>query len=352
MESHEEEELDDFGIVVHGGAGSLPQWTDAPQRRRFLAESANTGYNVLKRKGGSSLDAVEEAIKVLEDCKIFNAGSGSALTIEGDATADASIMVGDLSCGAVANISVSKNPISLARKVMEECDHVFMVGDDGLGKFSKAIGLNPTKLEPAARRLEQYQDNLKLMKKGRMKTWPKNYRLVRSYLSASRRTSRATPENSDTVGAVAIDSTSRVCAGVSTGGRWLKLPGRVGDSAVIGSGIYADSLSGAASATGAGEDIIKVCLSKTVCDFMRAGVDAQKACEAAISILTERRGVGTAGIIAVDKYGRFGAARNTEILQRAFRFESMSRVHVALFPDDKDPPVRKPPTVDETVLRF
>ncbi|MHB1909202.1 MAG: isoaspartyl peptidase/L-asparaginase family protein [Nitrososphaerales archaeon] len=325
----------DFGIVVHGGAGSFTPGPDVPIRRKILAKSAEAGYRELRR-GASSLDAVEQAIIVLEDSRVFNAGSGSSLTLEGKATADAAIMSGDLKCGSVGSTSVSKNPISLARAVMERSDHVFMVGDDALAKFCKAIGFNQAKMKPSPKRLEQYKTNLALMKRGKVKAWPKNYKLLRSYLS-----SNTASETSDTVGAVAIDSDGKVAAGVSTGGRWLKLPGRVGDSAVVGAGIYADEYSGAASATGAGEEIIRVALCKMVCDFMKSGMDAQMACEASIDILTNRIGVGIAGVIAVDRMGRFGASRNTEMLQRSFRFSSMKKTHVAVLPQDKDPKRRE-----------
>jgi beta-aspartyl-peptidase (threonine type) len=324
----------DFGIIVHGGAGSFTPGPDLSKRRRVLEESATAGYAELEKRGGSSLDAVEESIKVLEDSKVFNAGAGSSLSIEATVSADAAIMRGrDLGCGSIGNVSIHSNPISLARLVMENSDHVFLVGSEQLLKFTRAIGVKSKPLVPSEQRLKQYKDNIAMMKSGKIKAWPRNYKLLRSY-----QTSRGlAPENSDTVGAVAIDSSSNVCAGVSTGGRWLKLPGRVGDSAIVGAGIYADNVSGAASATGAGEEIIRVCLCKAACDFMRDGADAQSACDAAINILTDRRGVGTAGVIAIDKFGRFGAARNTEMLQRAFRFKSMKKTHVALLPTEKDP---------------
>jgi L-asparaginase / beta-aspartyl-peptidase len=326
--------LVDYGIIVHGGAGSFVPGTEIVKRKKALVKSADTGYGILRHKGGSSLDAVEEAIKILEDSKVFNAGSGSSLSLEGKVSADAAIMTGELNCGAIGSSSITKNPISLARKVMEKSDHVLLVGDRELLKFSSAIGLKVKHLKVSSQRLAQYKQNMWLMKKGKARAWPHNLKLLKHYLGQP---SLHPPEHSDTVGAVAIDSASSVCAGVSTGGRWLKLPGRVGDSAVVGAGIYADSLSGAASATGLGEEIIRVCLCKTTCDLMRSGADAQSACDAAINMLTDRRGVGTAGVIAIDKRGRFGASRNTEMLQRAFKFDSMSKTHVAIFPEDKDP---------------
>ncbi len=324
----------DYGIIVHGGAGSFVRTPEIGKRRQSLRRSADTGYRILKSKGGSSLDAVEESIKILEDSKLFNAGSGSSLSLEGKPSADAAIMTGSLSCGAIGNARITKNPISLARKIMEKSDHVLLVGDEELLKFSTAIGLKLNPLQPSSQRLVQYKQNFYLMKKRKVRAWTKNYKLLEYYVADN---SSRVPEHADTVGAVAIDSKSFVCAGVSTGGRWLKLPGRVGDSAIVGAGIYADDLSGAACATGAGEEIIRVCLCKTVCDLMRNGADAQSACDVAINMLTDRRGVGTAGVIAVDKHGRFGASRNTEMLQRAFRFSSMGKTHVAVLPEDQNP---------------
>lgn len=340
----------DYGIVVHGGAGSFTPASKAAisLRKRILSQSASVGYDTLKKRGASPADAVEEAIKVMEDSKVFNAGSGASLTLEGKATADAAIMRGDLSCGAIGSVSITKNPISLARQVMENSDHVLLVGDEGLRKFSAAIGLKTSSLKPSEQRLEQYRKNLSSMSKGTVRAWPKNYKLMKFYLKENR---SGVFENPETVGAVAVNEDSKVCAGVSTGGRWLKLPGRVGDSAIIGAGIYADGFSGAACATGAGEEIIKICLTKTVCDIMRMGADAQTACDTAIDILTTRRGYGIAGVVAVDKNGRFGYARNTEMLQAAFRFDSMRRPFPIVMPHEK-PPLQRKISANLTRLNF
>ncbi len=320
---------------MHGGAGSLtlsPE-ADIAKRRRVLRESVEAGYSVLRRKG-SATDAVEVAIKVLEDSTVFNAGSGACLTLEGKISTDASIMDGYLSCGSIGAANGVKNPISLARRVMERSDHVLIVGDDNVRKFANAVGMKQSELKPAAFRVRQYRENIGKMTKGKVETWPKNLTLLRKYLGKA---NISEADKSDTVGAVAIDKSGKLCAGVSTGGRWLKLPGRVGDSAVVGAGLYADNSSGAAVATGAGEDIIRICLCKSVCDFMRMGADAQTACDASISSLSDVIGQGIAGVIAVDRLGRFGSARNTEMMQRAFRFSTLRRTHVAVLPDEIDP---------------
>jgi beta-aspartyl-peptidase (threonine type) len=321
----------DFGVVVHGGAGSLTLSPDADisKRRQVLRLSVESGFEVLKRRG-SATEAVQEAIQVLEDSAVFNAGAGSCLNLEGKIGADAAIMNGNLTCGAIGAANAVKNPISLARLVMERSDHVLIVGDENVKKFAKVVGARQFELKPAPFRLKQYQENIAKMKKGRVDTWPKNFKLLRKYQSFQ-------VDKTDTVGSVAIDKFGNVCAGVSTGGRWLKLPGRVGDSAVVGAGLYAANSSGAAVATGAGEDIIRTCLCKSVCDFMKMGADAQTACNAAINSLSRTIGEGVAGVIAVDKLGRFGSARNTEMMQRAFKFSNMPKAHVAVLPTESDP---------------
>lgn len=307
-----------FGIIVHGGAGSASPTAGGEARKRFLRQSVSAGYEIL-RKDGSSLDAVEEAIKVLEDSKVFNAGSGSSLTAQGKIEPDASIMKGDLSCGAVSHASVVKNPISLARCVMEKSDHVFIAGAPELKKFARAIGFPLFELEPNSSRLAQFRMDLaKLQRGGKIGEWPLNSKLI-------------TDSYFGTVGAVAIDSLGELCSGVSTGGRHMKLPGRVGDSAVVGAGIYADKTSGAACATGAGEEIIKVCLCKNACDFMKRGFAAQDASDAAISLISQRRGPDTAGIIVIDRHGGVGISRNTDVMPNGYRFASMKKIVIRGF---------------------
>lgn len=286
------------------------------------------GYSILK-KGGSSLDAVEASVNVLEDSGIFNAGKGSCTTIEGKVEPDAAVMNGDLSCGAVAGASMVTNPISLARACMEKTDHVFIAGYEPLRKFALTIGFKIHDLEPTKMRLKQYDEYTRKMKSGELSEWPKNSRLLPHYLDPKYGTL-------DTVGAVGIDSAGQVCAGVSTGGRFMKLPGRVGDSPIPGAGLYADSSCGAACATGAGEEIIKVSLCKTLCDFMKTGLDAQTACEASIGLLSKLRGVGVAGVIAVDNRGNFGLARNTEMMPVSICFSYREKPLAVVLPEEYD----------------
>jgi L-asparaginase / beta-aspartyl-peptidase len=317
-----------FGLIVHGGAGSLQRGLkdDIDRRRKILRKSVSEGYEIL-RKGDASLNAVEAAVRVLEDSGIFNAGKGSCTTIEGKVEPDAALMLGDLRCGAVAGASMVSNPISLARACMEKTDHVFLAGEGPLRKFAKMVGFEIRDLQPNKMRMEQFEEYMRKMKSGDLKEWPKNSELLPRYVEEEY-------GNRDTVGAVGIDSEGMVCAGVSTGGRFMKLPGRVGDSPIPGAGLYADSNSGASVATGAGEDIIRVSLCKTICDFMREGLDAQAACDASISLLTKVRGPGIAGVIGIDSNGEFGLARNTEMMPVSLCFSYRDKPLAVVLPEE------------------
>lgn len=308
-----------FGLIVHGGAGSVTAQLrkDKELRKKILSRAVLQGFRTL-RSGGSSTDAVEEAIKIMEDSKIFNAGSGSCLTLEGRVEPDAGIMKGDLSCGSVANASIVKNPISLARVVMEKTDHAFIAGREALAKLAGATNFKTFELAATEARLEQYSSNLSRMKVGKDASWLRNPKLIGRY------------GFSDTVGAVALDASGQLTAGVSTGGRFMKLPGRVGDSPLVGAGLYAYDKSGAASATGIGEDIIRVCLCKTVCDLMKNGFSPQRATDVGIEVISAARGRGTAGVIAVDPYGNVGISRNTSAMPTAQRFLGMKKTLVSI----------------------
>lgn len=287
-------------IVVHGGAGS---WQ--PERSqdglRGVKEAAKTGFDILKN-GGSAVDSVVEAVAVMEDKGAFNAGYGSSLTIEKKVEMEASIMDGrTLEAGATALLHDIRNPVRLARIVMEKTDHVFVVGD-GAEKLAELYHFerrNPvTEL-----RLRYYEDQKKQLL-ARKSELPKLYDLVKHH-----------PELFclDTVGAVAIDKDGNVAAATSTGGFPLKLPGRIGDSPLIGCGTYADNLSGACSATGVGEIAIRLVLAKTACNYVESGKSAEEAVENAIKLVNKRisTSYNSMGLIVVDSQGRFGAAHNS-----------------------------------------
>ncbi|BAA29304.1 isoaspartyl peptidase/L-asparaginase family protein [Pyrococcus horikoshii] len=295
-------------IIVHGGAGTIKKEERIPKVIEGVKEAVIVGWKELRK--GSALDAVEEAIKVLEDNPIFNAGTGSVLTIDGKVEMDAAIMRGKtLEAGAVAGIWGVKNPISVARKVMEKTDHVLLVGE-GAVKFARLMGFpeyNPITEE----RIEQWKELKEKLMKGEIKYWKKLGELIKEYPEVLR----------STVGAVAFDG-EEIVAGTSTGGVFLKMFGRVGDTPIIGAGTYANEVAGA-SCTGLGEVAIRLALAKTATDFVRLGMDAQAASNAAISLATKYFGKDTMGIIMVDAAGNVGFAKNTKHMSYAYMKDGM-----------------------------
>lgn len=284
-------------IVVHGGAGFWKK-----EIRRGLAgvsAAASEGVDALRR-GGSALDAVEAAVMVMEDDPVFNAGKGSSLTILGTIEMDAAIMDGrDLSAGAVALVRRVRNPIRLARIVMEKTDHVLLAGDMA-EELAKAFSL------PEANPMTQHRRRLLMKaKKGGTDERVSWVRKNSELLAADQEILRF-----DTVGAVALDKEGNFAAAASTGGPTMKLPGRIGDTPQIGSGLYSDNLAGAATVTGLGEIAIKLVLSKAVCSLMEKGLTARSAAQEAVKSASGRL-KGEAGVIAIDKAGRIASVHNT-----------------------------------------
>jgi L-asparaginase / beta-aspartyl-peptidase len=278
-------------IVVHGGAGS---WDTDEERLvqalRDCTAAAAAGRQLLVA-GGSALDAVEAAVRVMEESPVLQAGRGSHQNCEGRIQMDALICDGaTLDLGAVAAVELLPNPISLARAILDHSPHTFLVADGAMA-FADARGLPRCDL---------------------------SYLLGAEAPDGETLTvAEPSPGVGDTVGAVALDGRGNVAAATSTGGTKGKAHGRVGDSPLIGSGGYADNWTGAASATGHGETLMKVVISKRVCDFIADGLSAMKACEAAVAILSERvNGVG--GVIAIDIRGGIGFAFNTPAMPYAF----------------------------------
>jgi beta-aspartyl-peptidase (threonine type) len=284
-------------IIVHAGAGSGKY---APDDRRFqeLVNAVEAGRSAMKR--GSSLDGVEASVRYMEECGAFNAGRGSCLTTEGKVELDAAIMTGQGSRGAgVGSVTCTYHPVSLARWVMEKTPHVLIVGEK-CQAYLHAANLTPERLHPSPAARLRFKTMTEKGSEGRRKTdfW-------RGLQTGS------------TVGAAALDAAGVPAAAVSTGGMWLKLPGRVGDSAVIAAGVYADSKAGAATSTGNGEEMIRNSLCLKACEYL-AKADAQSAARRAIELMTRVSGRGTAGIITVDLKGRVGAALNTDAMGRAW----------------------------------
>lgn len=288
-------------IIVHGGAGA---WKlDSQRLQEGIAacrQAAEAGQKILSA-GGPALDAVETAVNILEDCPALDAGRGSYLNAAGDIEMDALIVDGrSLNLGAVAAVRCVRHPISLARRVMTDCEHAFLVAA-GAEAFAAQIGFPCCDFSDllVGEELAQYQA---LQKEG-------NYKTMQIFTEPG--------AMGDTVGAAAMDKSGNLAAATSTGGTRKKLPGRVGDSPLVGCGGYADNETAAASATGYGEAIMKVMLSKRVADFVAAGQTAQQACTAAIDLLAARvNGVG--GLIAVDHHGQIGFAFNTDAMPYAY----------------------------------
>ncbi len=271
-------------IVVHGGAGKwIPGSSRLAQATLACRASAAAGQQILVANG-SAIEAVERAVRILEDDPALDAGRGSYTNKRGQIEMDALIMDGStLNLGAVAAVQHIKNPIILARLVMAENEHNFLVGA-GAEDFAESVGIGRVELEDL------------------IYHWPNN--------SDVRAAGQSSDPTSDTVGAVAFDTFGNLAAATSTGGIRNKFPGRVGDSPLVGSGAYADNFTAAVSATGDGESLMKIVVSKQVCDFVANGLSAQQACVDAIKILSNRV-EGSGGLIAVDHLGGIGAAFNT-----------------------------------------
>ena len=301
----------DFGILIHGGAG-VEKIKRTDEITRSLKSAVSNGFDLLKRSSNKAVDSVEAAVASMEDSGVFDAGVGSYLTIDKTVEMDASIMDGrDISAGSVGMAMGIKNPIKLARKIMEHTDHVMMVSD-GVTRLSQLFG-NTVEEYPQELNTKILNEYNRLMKSVRIK-WKKNNKLTMLSSAASQEKSH---HHYSTVGAVAIDKDGNVASAVSTGGIWLKMSGRIGDSAIIGSGIYADNKSGAACATGYGEYIMRLCLCKYACDQMQSRNSAHLSSKKSIDVLTERFGKDTGGIITVDLKGRFGRACNTRFMPTA-----------------------------------
>lgn len=301
-----------FGIAIHGGAGVISRASMTPESeaayRRDLESALDAGYAVLAR-GGSGLDAVTTAVRILEDSPLFNAGRGAVFNHEGINELDASIMDGkDLKAGAVAGVRHVRNPVLLARAVMEDSPHVMLTGT-GAEEFAleRGIELVPRSYFFTERRWNQ----LERARKGD-------------------RLSAADLGYYGTVGAVARDQQGNLAAATSTGGMTNKRWGRVGDSPVIGAGNYADNRSCAVSATGSGEYFIRSVLAHEIAALIRhRGLDAATAAREAVSQSLAGIG-GDGGVIVIDHAGRIAMEFNTEGMFRGAR-DASGRREVSIY---------------------
>ena len=308
-----------LGFVIHGGAGVITRGSMSPEKeleyKKKLEEVVTAGYKALQA-GKSSLDAVEIAIRMMEDSPLFNAGKGAVFNHEGVNELDSSIMNGkDLSAGAVAGLHRVRNPITLARAVMEKSPHVMMIGD-GAEKFAaeQKIELVDPKYFFTQDRwdalqkilLEEKQPPKPAPKPEDSKTKPQS--VLQSEL----------PYNKfGTVGAVALDKDGNLAAGTSTGGMTNKKFGRVGDAPIIGAGTFANNETCAVSATGWGEYFIRLGVARDISTMMEyRALPVQQAADAALEKVKKLGGDG--GVIAIDKFGNIGVSFNSEGMYRAY----------------------------------
>jgi beta-aspartyl-peptidase (threonine type) len=308
-------------MVIHGGAGNLTREGVPPEREALynaaLSEALLAGHRVLER-GGTSLDAVEAAINVMEDNPLFNAGRGAVITADGRIELDAAIMDGaTLKAGAVAGLHVVRNPIDLARAVMERSPHVMMIGE-GAETFARQQGL-------------QIVDEQYFWTDPRRQQWER-MRQQDSARAAQGATAYSVPDERKwgTVGAVALDRQGNLAAGTSTGGMMMKRFGRVGDVPIIGAGTYANNRSCAVSATGHGEFFIRYTVAHSICALMEyGGLPLQAAADSVVMRQLVAAG-GEGGIIAMDARGNFTMPFNSSGMFRG-RIGADGRPHTAVF---------------------
>jgi beta-aspartyl-peptidase (threonine type) len=295
-----------IGLAIHGGAGTIERSKMTPERekahREGLERALTAGCEILKR-GGSSLDAVEAAVRVLEDDPHFNAGRGAVFTNAGTNELDAAIMDGNgLKAGAVANLRRIRNPISLARMVMEKSPHVFMAGQ-GAEAFAAANGV-------------KFVDQKYFYTEERWQALQKT-KAVEESGSAGKQFIITDEDRHGTVGAVALDQAGNLAAATSTGGTTNKKPGRIGDSPVIGSGTYANNATCAVSGTGDGEYFIRATVAHDVSALMEyRGMKLQEAAQTALDKVAKLGGTG--GLIAIDHEGNVALPFNTSGMYRGY----------------------------------
>ena len=285
----------EFAIVIHGGSGNItPDNIPVDSRKAYsdvLSKALDTGFSLLQT-GGSSLDAVEAAIRIMEDSPLFNAGKGAVFTHEGKNELDASIMDGaTLNAGAVASVTDIRNPISAARTVMEQSEHVMLVGE-GASRFAREQGLDivDSSYFFTERRWRSLQQQLK----------------------------KTATEKYSTVGCVALDKNGNLAAGTSTGGMSNKMFGRVGDSPIIGAGNYANNKTCAVSATGHGEFFIRYTVTHDISALIEyKNLTLAEAAHQVINEKLEQVG-GKGGIIAIDRYGNISMEFNTSGMLRGY----------------------------------
>jgi len=291
--------MDSIVILTHGGAWKIPD-SVKDRSEEGVRTAAKVGWELLVA-GKSAVEAVEAAVVVLEDNPVFDAGRGSVLTGKGDVEMDAFIMDGaNVTSGAVAVVSNTKNPVKLARYVMEETDHTLVAGP-GADQLAIQAGL------------EIVDQDYLVTPEGReeWETYKKYSKAVSSLFSDRSAVEMVDGLGHDTVGAVALDAQGNVAAATSTGGITGKMTGRIGDTPLVGAGGYADNEVGAVSTTGHGESITKVCLAHTVINNIESGASLEEAVGRALDKMLKKVG-GAGGLIALDRTGNWTAQFSTE----------------------------------------
>jgi beta-aspartyl-peptidase (threonine type) len=324
-----------WAVVLHGGAGVIERSTMDPKTeagyRASLKQATEAAGQVLDR-GGSSVDAVEAAIQILEDDPLFNAGRGAVFTAEGKNELDAAIMDGaTLKAGAVAGVTRTRHPISLARAVMEKSPHVMLIGA-GADAFAAQVGLE--QVDPSFFFTERrWQSLVKQLKKegrpipARPAGAPPEPPVPVAEIEA--------PEahKYGTVGVVALDKQGNIAAGTSTGGTQAKKWGRVGDSPIIGAGTYASDQSCAVSATGTGEYFIRLTVAREVCSLVQyKGFRLQQAADEVIHKQVEALH-GDGGLIAITPDGQLAWSFNTPGMYRA-RLAEGGKLEIGVYSDE------------------
>ncbi len=329
-----------WGLVIHGGVGVLPEAELTPELevayRETLSESLSEGYQAL-RQGGTSADAIVESIQVMEDSVLFNAGRGSNFTTDGVVSMDASIMAGNtLEAGAAAGVSTVRNPIRLARAIMEDCPHV-MLSASGAETFARDAGLAMEDEDYffTQRRWDDLQDAKTREAQGVAR--PNTVDVSSGPLNADGGGTDEGPVSDDllksesgTVGAVALDSAGTLVAGTSTGGSANKKWGRIGDSPVIAAGTYAGSHCGV-SCTGWGEYFIRHAVAYDIqARMVYLGLSLREATRQVILGTLESHRKGLGGVVAMDIEGNIEMCYNTQGMYRGWVDEN-GRIEVAIF---------------------
>lgn len=325
-----------WGLVIHGGVGVLPREELTPELEadylQTLTASLSRGYEAMSR-GGTAADGVVEAIEVMEDSVLFNAGRGSNLTAQGVVSMDASIMTGDtLEAGAVAGVGDVRNPIRLARHVMEDCPHVMLAGQGGEA-FAREVGLQAE--DPSYFFTQRRWDELQAAKvrEAEGEARPNTVDVDNAQALASGAeplTEKDLKFRSGTVGAVALDREGCLVAGTSTGGSANKKWGRIGDSPVVGAGTYAGSHCGV-SCTGWGEYFIRLAVAHDLQARMAyLGLSLREAAEQVVMERLEEHRKGLGGVVAMDRDGHVEMCFNTRGMYRGWVDEA-GRKQVAIF---------------------